>query len=100
MASRSWQYSKRWAVGCFLVMFVVGVLIEPHVSRVVHAATVPAGFTDFLVVNGLINPTAMAVAPDGRLFVCEQGGTLRVIKNGALLSTPFLSVTVNSSGER
>ncbi len=42
----------------------------------------------------------MEFAPDGRLFVCEQGGTLRVIKNGALLPTPFLTVTVNSAGER
>ena len=64
------------------------------------AATVPAGFTDSIVAGGLTNPTAMALAPDGRIFVCEQGGTLRVIKNGALLSTPFLTVTVNSSGER
>ena len=30
----------------------------------------------------------------------RAGRTLRVIKNGALLATPFLSVTVNSSGER
>jgi glucose/arabinose dehydrogenase len=42
----------------------------------------------------------MAFAPDGRLFVCLQGGQVRVIKNGALLATPFLSLTVNSSGER
>ena len=42
----------------------------------------------------------MQFAPDGRLFVCEQGGRLRVIKNGALLPTPFLTLTVSSSGER
>jgi glucose/arabinose dehydrogenase len=42
----------------------------------------------------------MAFAPDGRLFVCQQNGQLRVIKAGALLTTPFLTVTVNSSGER
>ena len=53
-----------------------------------------------LVARCLNNPTAMQFAPDGRLFVCEQGGRLRVIKNGALLRTPFLTVTVNSSGER
>ena len=64
------------------------------------AATVPAGFTDSLVAGGLNNPTAMALAPDGRIFVCEQTGALRVIKNGALLPTPFLAVTVDSSGER
>jgi glucose/arabinose dehydrogenase len=66
----------------------------------VKAATLPAGFTDTLVAGGLSNPTAMALAPDGRIFVCEQGGALRVIKNGALLPTPFLTVTVDSAGER
>ena len=65
-----------------------------------NAATVPAGFTDAIVAGGLNNPTAMALAPDGRIFVCQQGGALRVIKNGALLATPFLTVTVDSSGER
>src|SRR5262249_14377167 len=38
--------------------------------------------------------------PDGRVFVAEQGGTLRVIQNGTLLTTPFLSVNVDSNGER
>ena len=42
----------------------------------------------------------MAFAPDGRLFVCQQGGSLRVIKNGVLLAAPFLSVTTDSAGER
>ena len=42
----------------------------------------------------------MEFAPDGRLFVCQQGGQLRVIKNGVLLPTPFLSLAVDSSGER
>ena len=42
----------------------------------------------------------MAFAPDGRLFVCEQGGTLRVIKNDILLETPFLTVSISSGGER
>ncbi len=63
------------------------------------AATLPAGFTETQI-TGLSSPTAMAFAPDGRLFVCQQGGSLRVIKNGALLATPFLTVTVSSSGER
>jgi glucose/arabinose dehydrogenase len=66
----------------------------------VHAATLPAGFTETLVASGLASPTAMQFAPDGRLFVCEQGGRLRVIKNGQLLSAPFLTVTVSSVGER
>ncbi|MBC7372238.1 MAG: PQQ-dependent sugar dehydrogenase [Bdellovibrionaceae bacterium] len=64
------------------------------------AADVPAGFTDTRVASGLNNPTAMEFAPDGRLFIAEQGGALRVVKNNVLLPTPFLKVNVDSSGER
>lgn len=64
------------------------------------AATLPAGFTEALVASGLSNPTAMQFAPDGRLFVAQQGGALRVIKNGALLPTPFVTLTVDPAGER
>jgi glucose/arabinose dehydrogenase len=53
-----------------------------------------------IVASGLTNPTAMAIAPDGRVFVAEQGGSLRVVKNGVLLATPFLSVPVTSNNER
>ncbi len=56
-----------------------------------HAAT---------MATGLSQPTAMALSPDGRIFVCEQGGTLRIVKGGALLATPFLTVPVSSAGER
>jgi glucose/arabinose dehydrogenase len=64
------------------------------------AATLPGGFTETLLANGLSSPTAMAIAPDGRIFVCQQGGGLRVIKNGALLATPFVTLSVNFNGER
>lgn len=63
------------------------------------AATLPAGFFETQV-SDLPSPTAMEIAPDGRVFVCLQGGQLRVIKNGALLSTPFLTVTTDATGER
>jgi glucose/arabinose dehydrogenase len=42
----------------------------------------------------------MELAPDGRLFVCLQAGQVRVIKNFSLLATPFLTLTVDSNGER
>lgn len=85
-----------------LVLFIVTLALALALSsgRIALAATVPAGFTDSVVAAGLTNPTAMAFAPDGRIFVCEQGGSLRVIKNGVLLAAPFLTVTVDSSGER
>src|SRR5215203_3389461 len=64
------------------------------------AAALPSGFSQTMIANGLSSPTAMEFAPDGRLFVCQQGGQLRVVKNMALLATPFISLATDSTGER
>src|SRR2546421_6845603 len=79
---------------CTLLIFVLGSL---HVK----AATLPAGFTEAQFGSNLGGAaTAMAFAPDGRLFVCLKSGQLRVIKNGTLLTAPFVSLSVDSAGER
>ena len=46
-------------------------------------------------IGGFTHPTHLASAPDGsgRLFVLEQPGRIRIVKNGALLATPFLDIT-------
>jgi len=62
---------------------------------VARAATVlEPGFTVFPVVGGLDQPTALAFAPDGRLFVAEKGGTIRVVKDGVLAVRPFAELEV------
>jgi glucose/arabinose dehydrogenase len=90
----------RVSSGAVIRFFGLLLIIGLFVGRAIDAASVPSGFTEKLIANGLASPTAMQFAPDGRLFVAEQGGRLRVIKNGTLLPTPFLTVTVNASGER
>jgi glucose/arabinose dehydrogenase len=60
------------------------------------------------VLAGLSSPTAIANAGDGsgRLFIAEQGGTVRVVVNDALQGGTFLNVTglsntgFSSGGER
>jgi glucose/arabinose dehydrogenase len=66
------------------------------------AATLPAGFTESQWGSDMSGaPTAMAFSPDGRLFVCLQDGHLRVIdKNGVLLASSFVTLSVDSNGER
>jgi len=64
------------------------------------AATLPSGFSETQIASGITSPTAMELAPDGRIFVCQQFGRVRVVKNGSLLATPFLTLTVDSNGER
>lgn len=77
-----------------LLLFVIWA-----VSSQAVAATLPAGFVE-TTISGLSAPTAMAFAPDGRIFVCQQGGQLRVVKNGALLATPFTTVATTAFFER
>lgn len=67
---------------------------------ILNSQTYPAGFSQVQVANGISSPTVMAFAPDGRLFVAQQNGVLRIIQNGSLLTTPFMSISVHSSGER
>jgi glucose/arabinose dehydrogenase len=69
-------------------------------TRTAHAATLPAGFSESVVAGGLSKPTAMAFSSDGRIFVTLQEGALRVVKNNALLPTPFVSITTTATGER
>lgn len=61
----------------------------------------PAGFSKTTYVSGLSGlGTTMAWSPDGRLFIAEQTGALRIVKNGVLLSTPFVTVPTTAEGER
>ena len=63
--------------------------------------TQPAGFTRATYVSGLSGATAFAQAPDGRMFVAQQGGALRVVSaTGTLLTTPAITLTVDANGER
>ncbi len=63
----------------------------------------PDGLSVVPVVTGLTNPVFLtAPAGDSRLFIVEQPGRIRVVKNGTLLATPFLDIVarVGSGGER
>ena len=64
-----------------------------------NAQTFPAGFSQVKVAT-IFYPTSMAFAPDGRIFTTEKSGKVKIIKNGIVLSTPFLSVSVNQTNER
>ena len=65
------------------------------------AGTLRLGLQQF-VTTGLAAPLFMtAPADDARLFVAERAGRLRIIRNGALLPTPVLDISlrVSTAGE-
>ncbi len=65
-------------------------------SSVVPApATFPSAITLTRVAGGFTRPVTITHAGDGsgRLFVVEQGGTIRIVRNGVTSPTPFLNIT-------
>lgn len=57
------------------------------------AVQVPEGFTVETLATNLNAATALAVAPDGRIFIADQTGLLRVWKNGRVLPQPALDLS-------
>jgi glucose/arabinose dehydrogenase len=90
----------------------VGVAVALCAGLVTAVADAPAASADTFVLPEFATEVVATVppftlvglmfAPDGRLFVWQKNGVVRIIKNGALLPTPFidLSAKVNTSDDR
>jgi glucose/arabinose dehydrogenase len=83
-------------------LFTITVYITGQTPARADAIFVPVnvGFQEFVV--GLTQPVFITHAGDGsdRLFIVERAGRIRVFKNGALMTAPFLDIQsiVNSTG--
>jgi glucose/arabinose dehydrogenase len=57
-------------------------ILWPHAAPpVVDAATPQTGFVETTVMTGLIHPTVLRFAQDGRVFVAEKSGLIKVFDN-------------------
>ena len=94
-----------------LTVLVIGMAVAALTAALagsvtpVHSAPVlPQGFTNSSppFVSGLTNPTDMEFAPDGRLFITEDAGIVRIAKPDGTPLTTFLDIStkVDSTGER
>ena len=89
---------QRAALAVCLFALSLGTLLSGVVAP---AGAVPAGFTNSPFASGLSSPTAFALAPDGRIFVTEKGGAIRVVlPDGTLVAQPFATLTVDSGSEK
>src|SRR5436190_1928775 len=66
-------------------------------------ANLPSGFTESLVADNLNSPTAMEFAPNGDLWVLQQGGTVKRFVAGSTTADVVGKVNgigLDSNGER
>jgi glucose/arabinose dehydrogenase len=52
-----------------------------------------------IIVTGLDTPWAIDFASDGRIFITERSGRVRIVKNGQLLDEPWTTIDVAPGGE-
>jgi glucose/arabinose dehydrogenase len=83
-------------VGIFCSVFFLAFFIEN--------ANAETALTVEKIQDGLTDPIFLTSPPGdtSRLFILEQDGLIKIIKNGTLLPTPFLDVSslISSGGER
>lgn len=96
------------------VVGAIFLVLALHTGSSVQAQSVaplslPAGFVDESIISGLLAPRAASFTPDGRILVLERGSaatndqntaSVRVFKNGQLLSDRALSLDVCGDSER
>jgi glucose/arabinose dehydrogenase/PKD repeat protein len=64
------------------VAWLTGLLLLASASAPsASAVTLPSGFQESIVFSGLTNPTAVRFASDGRVFVAEKRGVIKVFDN-------------------
>ncbi|MBX3399933.1 MAG: PQQ-dependent sugar dehydrogenase [Gemmataceae bacterium] len=62
--------------------------------------TLPPGFTISEVVGNLVQATVLEEAPDGRLFIAEQAGAVKIVSADGRQTTLALQLNVDFRGER
>lgn len=101
-AIRSSTYDYGGPVKPLALLAIAAVCVLVVAGGAASTTAVPAGFMDSTVATPIgPSPTSMTWDPaSARLFITLQAGDIRVVKDGALLPTPFMHLDVDSQGGR
>jgi glucose/arabinose dehydrogenase len=98
MAARSvWSRSRTLAVCGVLLIAITVAATAVLVSAPVRAEpALPAGFQDEVVLDGLKDPTNLEFSKDGRIFVAEKSGVIKVFDSiSDTTPTTFADLSTN-----
>lgn len=85
-----------------LCLTLLAFVWSPNTGLAQTSLNLPEGFIQEEVAAGLHLPTSFAIAPDGRIFIAQKDGYVRVVYNGELLPEPFINISheVNQVADR
>jgi glucose/arabinose dehydrogenase/PKD repeat protein len=64
-----------------LITSLAGIMSSAGLSRAADASVLPSGFRDTVVLSGMNSPTVVQFAPDGRIFVGQKNGVIKVFSS-------------------
>jgi len=85
-----------------LAVTLAGALLSPNVLDAQDSPLPSAhhAYRVVTVVEGLVNPWAMAFLPSGDMLVTERAGRLRIVRNGRLLPDPVAGLPAIRGGNQ
>lgn len=99
-----YQRTTRILVLIPLILSITLLPTQPQTSAIAQNINfvLPEGFTQEVLTDKLDGPTSFAFAPDGRIFITQKAGTVRVWQNGELLPQNFIDLSheVNQTADR
>ena len=72
-----------------VVLLLMGFFAPPRLEAITFNDS--GFFSETVATLAPFKPVGLTFAPDGRLFIWQRDGVIRIVKNGVLLPTPFLN---------
>src|SRR5262245_25174880 len=74
----SWSRTRHRFTSAVLGLLLVTSFLGLGGQQAAQASVLPSGFQDTVVLSGMTNPTVLQFAPDGRIFVGQKNGVIKV----------------------